>query len=185
MRALRSRLTYANVTATVALFLALGGGAYAATHLPKNSVGTRQLKKGAVSLSKIQSSAQNALKGRKGDQGPPGERGIAGQNATSLFAYILDQGASSAATVAYGKGVTSVSDPEGDSSYTVTFDRDLTHCVAFATTGRGDPSGAAAGGTAFGEFVDIVNDESGQVGVELFNNKIEREDGSFMIAAYC
>jgi hypothetical protein len=31
---LRPRLTYANVTATLALFLALGGGAYAATSLP-------------------------------------------------------------------------------------------------------------------------------------------------------
>ena len=41
---LRSRLTYANVTATIALFLALGGGAYAASQLPANSVGTAQIK---------------------------------------------------------------------------------------------------------------------------------------------
>ena len=36
---LRKGLTYANVMATIAMFLALGGGAYAALKLPKNSVG--------------------------------------------------------------------------------------------------------------------------------------------------
>jgi hypothetical protein len=40
---IRSRLTYANVLATVALFIALGGASYAAVALPTNSVGTRQL----------------------------------------------------------------------------------------------------------------------------------------------
>ena len=35
---LKSSLTYANVMATVALFLALGGGAYAAIHLPQYRV---------------------------------------------------------------------------------------------------------------------------------------------------
>jgi hypothetical protein len=38
-----SRLSYANVVATLALFIALGGGAYAAFALPADSVGTRQL----------------------------------------------------------------------------------------------------------------------------------------------
>jgi hypothetical protein len=50
---LRPRLTYANVTATLALFVALGGGAYAATALPANSVGTKQLKNNAVVSAKI------------------------------------------------------------------------------------------------------------------------------------
>ena len=43
----RSRTTYANVTATLALLVALSGTAYAAG-LPKHSVGTKQLKKNAV-----------------------------------------------------------------------------------------------------------------------------------------
>jgi len=42
------RLTYANVVATLALFLALGGASYAAIVLPANSVGPRQLQAGAV-----------------------------------------------------------------------------------------------------------------------------------------
>jgi hypothetical protein len=45
---LLSRLSYANVVSTLALFLALGGVSYAAVRLPANSVGTRQLKRGAV-----------------------------------------------------------------------------------------------------------------------------------------
>src|ERR1700710_1838869 len=49
----KSALTYANVMATVAVFLALGGGAYAAVKLPKNSVGSKQIKKNAVTSSKI------------------------------------------------------------------------------------------------------------------------------------
>ncbi len=69
---LRGKLTYANVMATVAVFIALGGASYAATHLSKNSVGTRQIKKnavtspkirnGAVTQRKISTSAQAALK---------------------------------------------------------------------------------------------------------------------------
>ena len=42
-----SRLTYANVMATVALFVAIGGGAYAAG-LARNSVGSKQIKDGKV-----------------------------------------------------------------------------------------------------------------------------------------
>lgn len=37
------RLTYANVAATVALFVALGGASYAAVAIPANSVGSREL----------------------------------------------------------------------------------------------------------------------------------------------
>ena len=36
----RARLTYANLTATLALFIALGGTSYAALTLPRNSVGS-------------------------------------------------------------------------------------------------------------------------------------------------
>jgi hypothetical protein len=61
---LRPRPTYANVTATLALFVALGGGAYAATALPANSVGSRQLRKNAVVSAKIKNNAINGSKVR-------------------------------------------------------------------------------------------------------------------------
>jgi hypothetical protein len=89
MKRLRCRLTYANVVATLALFLALGGAtAVAASQLGKNSVGSKQLKKnsvttakiknGAVTQAKIATSAQNALKGATGPVGPQGPKGDSG-----------------------------------------------------------------------------------------------------------
>ncbi|MDX6583961.1 MAG: hypothetical protein QOI10_3145 [Solirubrobacterales bacterium] len=51
---LRSRLTYANVVATLALVLAVGGGTvYAALHLGKNSVKSKNIAKGAVQNSDL------------------------------------------------------------------------------------------------------------------------------------
>jgi hypothetical protein len=58
---LRPHLNYANVIATLALFVALGGAAVAAG-LPKNSVGTKQLKRGAVRTSDIARAAVTAGK---------------------------------------------------------------------------------------------------------------------------
>ena len=57
-----ARLTYANVMATLAFFLAAGGGAFAAFKLPNNSVGTKQLKKGAVTGAKLRAGAVGASK---------------------------------------------------------------------------------------------------------------------------
>jgi hypothetical protein len=57
----RPKLSYANVIATLALFIALGGAAVAAG-LPKNSVGPNQIKKGAVSAAKLKKSAVTAGK---------------------------------------------------------------------------------------------------------------------------
>jgi hypothetical protein len=58
---LRRHLTYANVAASLALFLALGGGAYAIT-VPRNTIGTNQIKRGGVKTSDI---ARNAVTGLK------------------------------------------------------------------------------------------------------------------------
>jgi hypothetical protein len=69
---IRKRLTYANVMATLAVFIALGGVGYAAIKLPKNSVGTRQLKNRAVTTKKINKSTLKKLKGTTGPQGPAG-----------------------------------------------------------------------------------------------------------------
>lgn len=56
------RLSYANVMATIAVFIALGGASYAATNLPNNSVGAAQLKKGAVSAVKLKASSVTSAK---------------------------------------------------------------------------------------------------------------------------
>jgi hypothetical protein len=57
------RITYANAMSTIAVVISLGGAtAFAATHLAKNSVGTRQLRKGAVTAAKLKVGAVNGTK---------------------------------------------------------------------------------------------------------------------------
>src|SRR4051812_22541592 len=71
---------------SIAVFLVLGGAAFAAVQLPKNSVGTKQLKKSAVNSSKVKDGSLKALDfgtgqlpaGPKGDQGAKGEKGLKG-----------------------------------------------------------------------------------------------------------
>jgi hypothetical protein len=91
MSRLRGKLTYANVVATLALFIALGGAsAFAATQLAKNSVGTKQIKNGAVTAAKVKSGSLLAsnfaagqipagTQGLKGEAGKEGPRGLQGE----------------------------------------------------------------------------------------------------------
>jgi hypothetical protein len=92
MSRLKSKITYANVVASLALFVALGGLSYAAITLPKNSVGSKQIKANAVTSAKVKQGtlqqgdfAPGVLQaggagppGPKGDQGIQGVRGIQG-----------------------------------------------------------------------------------------------------------
>jgi len=57
---IRSRLSYANVMATIAVFGLLGGASYAAVNLPKNSVGPSQIEKNAVRAPEIGANAVRA-----------------------------------------------------------------------------------------------------------------------------
>jgi len=75
---LRHHIGSAHVIALIALFVALGGSAYAALNLPKNSVGARQLKRGAVTPPKLAHSTVKKLRGAKGRPGATGATGPAG-----------------------------------------------------------------------------------------------------------
>jgi hypothetical protein len=66
------------VVSVIALMISLGGTSYAAFTLPKNSVGTKQLKNKAVTAGKIAPKAIALFKGRKGDRGPQGPQGVQG-----------------------------------------------------------------------------------------------------------
>ena len=71
--------TYANVVATLALFLALGGGAYAVTTLPKNSVTSVQVKNRSLLAKDFKKGQLKAGKtGAAGPTGPQGDRGLGG-----------------------------------------------------------------------------------------------------------
>jgi hypothetical protein len=95
-RVLPGRPSPAMAVAVVALFVALGGGAYAAIRLPKHSVGTRELKSQAVTGGKLRDNAVTSAKvkdhsllgrdfkagelpsGAQGPAGQPGPRGATG-----------------------------------------------------------------------------------------------------------
>ena len=76
MRRIFSGSSYANVTATVALIVALGGTSYAAIKLPKNSVTSATVKD--RSLLKKDFKTGQLPAGKTGKQGPAGPAGPAG-----------------------------------------------------------------------------------------------------------
>lgn len=91
MRAIPKRLpSPAMIVACAALVVALGGVSYAASVLPKNSVGAAQLQKKAVTASKLRADAVGGAKVKNGTlmaadfkagqlpAGPQGERGAVG-----------------------------------------------------------------------------------------------------------
>lgn len=88
MKRLRGRLTYANVMVTILGFIVLcGGAAVAAGELGRNTVGTKQLKPGAVTSAKVKDGSLQAKDFRQvpsngrpvpGPPGPRGERGPEG-----------------------------------------------------------------------------------------------------------
>jgi hypothetical protein len=115
----RSRLTYANVISSLALFLALAGGSYAAINIPKNSIGAKQLKKNAVTSVKVKpgslltsdfkSSARQGLRGPAGPRGLQGVQGVPGpvtgdlpSGATLRGVYNLDAVVPAASGIAGG-----------------------------------------------------------------------------------
>jgi hypothetical protein len=80
---IRSGMTFGNVIAVIALFVALGGTGYAAIKLPKNSVGAKQIRKNAVRSAKVKNRTLRRadFRGRKlprGARGPRGFRGLRG-----------------------------------------------------------------------------------------------------------
>lgn len=91
---MRRHLSYANVIASIALIFALSGVAYAATQLPKNSVGTKQLKKDSVNSAKVKagtllSSDFKAGQIPAGPAGPKGDTGAQGPAGTAKAAGVV------------------------------------------------------------------------------------------------
>jgi hypothetical protein len=81
----RGRLTYANVMATIAVFVALGGTSVAAVSLKRNSVGTSQIKNSSVTSADVKNNSLsgsdiNSLTSKdfKGGQLPQGPQGAPG-----------------------------------------------------------------------------------------------------------
>jgi hypothetical protein len=114
---LRRHVGSAHVIALLALFVALGGGAYAAMNLPKNSVGARQLKRGAVTPPKLSPATVKKLQGSTGPRGAKGAKGAKGDKGATGPAGPSDiYAAGNAAGAMSGSytQVASVTVPAGD-----------------------------------------------------------------------
>jgi Collagen triple helix repeat (20 copies) len=148
----------------LALFIALGGTSYAAVKLPRNSVGTAQLRKGAVTTSKLSRSAQAKLKqsgkpgpagaqGPKGDTGPAGPKGDAGaQGLQGIQGPKGDPGPTSAVVAGTNTGVTpgGFTAPVGGTT-TITLDRPGKVLVSLTGT-----YGVTCGGTACSRTIGVM-----------------------------
>ena len=111
MAAFSARFTYANVVATMALFIALGGSSYAAVQLSAGSVQSRHIKNGQVKTADLANGAVTTAKvadgsllgadfargqllaGPQGPRGLPGAGGVQGDaGATGLTGAKGDKG---------------------------------------------------------------------------------------------
>lgn len=95
-----------NAIGLIALFVALGGTTYAATALPRNSVGSSQVINGSLKKADLSGKAVSALKGNKGTKGTPGPQGARG--ATGLAGARGLKGASGASGPTGPQGVQGV-----------------------------------------------------------------------------
>ncbi len=175
MRTLRDKLTYANVISTLCLFMLLGGGAYAATKLPKNSVGTKQIKNGAITGKKIKQgtidagkltpSAVATLKGTKGDAGAVGPQGP--QGTTNGGAYATVEAGSEPAFVGAHPGFAAVEKAqEGIACLTPAAGTNVEHPLASVDLG-GSSEGKAKFVEPLANGVTLVCDP-GQLEVRTF-----------------
>lgn len=115
---LRRHLNPPTVISVVALFVALGGTSYAAVKIPAKSVGTAQLKGGAVTSTKVKNGSLLAKDFKKGQLPAAGRRGPAGAAGAP--------GAPGAQGPAGPAGATGAAGPRGGFSSVVTRTAELT-----------------------------------------------------------
>jgi hypothetical protein len=120
---MRKRLTFANITSFLALFVALSGASYAAAILPAASVGTKQLRTNAVTSRKIAANAVThskiAAQAVTGAQVAPGSLTGADINLTTL-GKVPSAAVADSAGVARVKTDTATGTAVADSDVTAT-----------------------------------------------------------------
>lgn len=95
------KISPALVVAIIALFFALGGTSYAISQIPRNSVGTEQLRANSVTGAKVKNGSLTARdfkagslprgpQGPQGEPGPPGPAGGATSGAPTVIALSYD-----------------------------------------------------------------------------------------------
>ena len=184
------RLTYANVLSTVAVFIALGGTSYAVLELPRNSIGSRQIRAKAVGSSEIRANAvrsrqvktrslriadltRTARRALRGQRGPSGSPGPAGAPAAKFFAAVTASG-----TPVRGNATAFEHTAVGSGSYTISFAQSVSSCVFSATLGTTDGATAPAGRI-------VVRDDAGRVGVQTYDASGSPADLPFHLIVAC
>jgi hypothetical protein len=148
--------------------------AHAARALPRNSVGTAQLRRGAVHKVDIAPTTVKSLKGAKGDpgpQGPGGPQGPAGASATAYFTAVSGAGDFLRGNATSGGHI-------GPGHYTVGFARNVSACAYSVTLGSIDPTPPPAGTAR-------AVDEGGRVGVYLTDMSNNPLDQMFYLTVTC
>lgn len=167
----RRQLTYGNVMATIALFVAVGGTSYAAITLPRNSVGHRQLKTGSVAGAELRRSAVTSRTIKNGTietqdlavatklqlAGKPGPAGSQGPPALAFRASVTGSGTPTAGNVNGIRGVL-------PNKRLIGFSTPLYGCVPSATLARnsGDPG--------LGHIIVSLEADNRLVAVETFDS---------------
>jgi hypothetical protein len=191
MRRLVKRPSPATVLSAAALFVALGGTSIAAvTALPRNSVGTAQLKRNAVTSAKVKNGSllrvdfakDQIPAGPAGPTGPAGPPGPAGPGAK--WALVSANGS----IVVQSGGITAAAKP-GPGQYILDFGTTVAGKLIIVSSGRaGDPdfrgttSAGPCGGTAEGNVCPVGNDTNHVQVITNNPGETTREDHSFYIA---
>jgi hypothetical protein len=195
--------------AYLALFFALGGTSIAAVNaLPTNSVGSAQIKNGAiqkVDLAKRTVSSLRGLRGTRGLQGPAGPQGPAGATgatgatgaagvnglkgdkgdpgtpATKLFASVT----ADCGSLARGGGATGVG-LDFPARCDVRFNQDVSNCVPVASIrGGGGAFLLSASTTLDGSFVQLDSNEIGVIYRDNTGATITSGRPPFQLAVFC
>ncbi len=192
IRRLLQRLTYANVIATIALFIALGGTSYAALKLPRNSVGGTQIRTGAITSSEVKDrslkvrdlslSAREELQGERGPIGPQGAPGSSGAAGTA--------GSGSGTTVIAASGVAITSKSLAATAAPATGDpNDPTTTTSVASVSCGGAQKVVGGGARMDDIgntsiQDSYPEADGTTWTVHVGND-EKANNSFTVFAIC
>jgi hypothetical protein len=152
MSKVRERFTFANVMSVVAVFIAVGGGAYAAglakdsvksKQIAANAVKTPEIAKaavtadkiadGSVTTAKIANDAVTGAKVNEGSLGPVPLAAVATKASNTLGAIVNPDGTLSSAAQS---GTTSTRNGVNTGNYSVDFGRSLSNCAAVAALGN-------------------------------------------------
>jgi hypothetical protein len=175
---LRRRLAFANVMSVVAVFVALGGGAYAASKVGGSDIAKDAIKNRHVMEGKLKNKSfqDDTLEG-----GKINESTLVGVDAGNVLSAVVANpaGMSNATVERAGQQGTTVTEAPGN-AVQVDFGRDVTQCTWVAT--RGAPNAS------------VENPGFAQTGLGNTNNRVEvrtrddtgaAQDGNFHLVVVC